>query len=54
LQQLIVAIRQVKNPAVQIVICGDGAAKQALLEMAAGYVMSGSKGRWKPMIIEKC
>jgi colanic acid biosynthesis glycosyl transferase WcaI len=36
LQQLIMAIRRVKNPAVQIVICGDGAAKQALLEMAAG------------------
>jgi colanic acid biosynthesis glycosyl transferase WcaI len=36
LQQLILAIRQVKNPAVQIIICGDGAQKQQLLEMGAG------------------
>jgi colanic acid biosynthesis glycosyl transferase WcaI len=36
LQQLILAIRQVKNPAVQIIICGDGAQKQQLLKMAAG------------------
>jgi colanic acid biosynthesis glycosyl transferase WcaI len=36
LQQLILAIRHVKNPAVQIIICGDGTQKQQLLEMAAG------------------
>lgn len=36
LKQLILAIPHVKNPAVQMIICGDGAQKQSLLEMGAG------------------
>jgi colanic acid biosynthesis glycosyl transferase WcaI len=36
LQQLILAIQQIKNPVVQIVICGDGAQKETLQEMATG------------------
>ncbi len=36
LRQLIAAIQQVRNPAVQIVICGDGAEKQLLLQLAVG------------------
>jgi colanic acid biosynthesis glycosyl transferase WcaI len=36
LEQLILAIRSVRNPAVQMIICGNGAQKKPLLEMAAG------------------
>jgi colanic acid biosynthesis glycosyl transferase WcaI len=36
LRQLITAIRHVKNQAVQIIICGDGAEKELLLELAVG------------------
>jgi len=36
LQQLILAARHLRNPAVQVIICGEGAEKKRLLEMAAG------------------
>ena len=36
LQHLIFAARQVRDPAVQVIICGDGVEKKLLLETAAG------------------
>jgi len=36
LHHLIFAARQVRNPAVQLIICGEGAEKKRLLELAAG------------------
>jgi len=36
LQKLIEAMRSVRNPAIQLVVCGDGAEKNRLLESAAG------------------
>jgi colanic acid biosynthesis glycosyl transferase WcaI len=44
LRQLIVAIRQVKNPAVQIIICGDGADKKSLLKLGLGVPNLSFKG----------
>jgi colanic acid biosynthesis glycosyl transferase WcaI len=44
LRQLIAAIRQVKNPVVQIVICGDGADKKSLLQLGLGVPNLSFKG----------
>jgi colanic acid biosynthesis glycosyl transferase WcaI len=49
LQHLILAMRSVANPAIQLVICGEGAEKKRLLESAAGLQNVWFKGVQDPM-----
>jgi colanic acid biosynthesis glycosyl transferase WcaI len=49
LQHLILAMRLVVNPAIQLIVCGEGAERQRLMDLAAGMRNVCFKGVQEPM-----